>query len=255
MKEKNIKIKRNKKNKTTAIIQARMTSTRLPGKVLMDIEGKPMLWRVINRLRFSKKIDDIILAIPDTKENDILEEFIKKNNIKYFRGSEKDVLSRYYEAAKKNKCNTIARITSDCPLIDPKIVDSVIKKYLNSSADYTSNTLKRTFPRGLDIEVFNFKVLEKAYKEAKQFYQREHVTPYIYENPEKFRLINVKNKSNLCFMRWTVDEKKDLEFVREIYKKIYPKKKIFYMKDIVAILRKYPKLMKINEKVRQKNEK
>ena len=238
-----------------AIIQARMTSTRLPGKVLMDIENKPMLWHVINRLRFSKKLDNIILAIPDKKENDILEQFAKNNCIKYFRGSEKDVLSRYYKTAKKFKVNVIVRITADCPLIDPEIVDRVIQKYSDSNADYTSNTLKKTFPRGLDVEVFNFKILEEAYQKAKEYYQREHVTPYIYKNPKRFRLVNIKSKSNLCYMRWVVDEKKDLEFIREIYKKIYLKKKIFYMKDVITILKEYPKLMKINENVKQKNEK
>ena len=245
----------NKKKKIVAIIQVRMTSTRLPGKVLMDIEGKPMIWHVINRLKFSKELDDVILAISNKRESDILEKFAKNNSIKYFRESEEDVLLRYYKTAKKFKVDVIVRITSDCPLIDPKIIDMVIQKYLNSGTDYASNTLERTFPKGLDVEVLNFNTLEESYQKAKEYYEREHVTPYIYKNPKKFRLINVKNKNNLSYMRWVVDEKKDLEFIREIYKKIYLKKKIFYMKDIAAILGKYPKLMKINEKVKQKNEK
>jgi len=247
-------MKKNKK-KIAAIIQARMTSIRLPGKVLMDIEGKPMLWHVISRLRFSKKLDDIILAIPDKKESDILEKFAREKKIKYFRGSEEDVLSRYYKTAKKFKVDVVVRITADCPLIDPEIVDRIIQKHLDSGTDYTSNAFKRTFPRGLDVEVFNFKILEKTHQEAKGHYQREHVTPYIYENHKRFQLINVKNKINFYYMRWVVDEKKDLEFVREIYKKISLKEKIFYMKDIVAILKKYPELMRINESVKQKNEK
>jgi len=242
--------------KTAAIIQARMTSARLPGKVLMDIEGKPMLWHVVNRLKFSKKLNDIILAVPDTKENDILEKFAEDDKIKYFRGSEDDVLSRYYQTAKKFKSDLIVRITSDCPLIDPKIVDLIIEKHLNSTADYTSNKSnniwKRTFPRGLDTEVFNFRVLEKTYREAKEIYQREHVSPYIYEHPELFYLNNVENNKDLSYMRWCVDETKDLELVREIYNRLYKNNKIFLLKDIVNLLEKFPQLLEINKNVKQK---
>lgn len=243
------------KKKITAIIQARMTSTRLPGKVLMNIEGKPMLWHVINRLRFSKKLDDIILAIPDTKENDILEKFVKDNKLKYFRGSEKDVLSRYYEAAKFFSVDLIVRITSDCPLIDPKIVDLVIEEHLNSTADYSSNSLKKTFPRGLDVEVFNFEILEMVYKEAKEDYQREHVTPYIYEHPEIFEVQNIEAKGKLRRpeLRLTVDTKEDLQLIKEIYKYLYRPKKIFYTEEIIDLLNKHPELIKINIGVRQKN--
>jgi len=237
-----------------AIIQARMTSTRLPGKVLMDIEGKPMIWHVVNRLKFSKKLDDIILAIPDTKESDILEEFAENNNIKYFRGGEEDVLSRYYQTAKKFNVDPIIRITSDCPLIDPKIVDLVIEKHLNSAADYTSNTLKITFPRGLDVEVFNFDVLKRTYKEAKENYQREHVTPYICENPGIFKLQNIEARGKLKRpdLRLTVDTKEDLQLIREIYKRLYRPEKIFYVEEVIDLLNKYPQLIKININIKQK---
>jgi len=247
--------KKKPKFKIGAIIQARMTSTRLPGKVLMDIEGKPMLWHVVNRLKFSEKLDDIILAIPNTKKNNILEKFAKDNKVKYFRGSEEDVLSRYYKTAKKFKCDLIVRITSDCPLIDPQIVDLVIEKHLKLNADYTSNTLKRTFPRGLDVEVFNFKVLKKAQKEAKEDYQREHVTPYIYKNPEIFKIQNIKAERRLRYLeiRLTVDTKKDLRLIREIYKRLYKPKKIFYTEEIINLLNNHKELVRINEKVRQKS--
>ena len=240
------------KKKIAAIIQARMTSTRLPCKVLMDIEGKPMLWHVVNRLKFSEKLDDIILAIPDTKESNVLEQFSKENKLKYFKGSEDDVLSRYYEAAKKFKCDVVVRITSDCPLIDPQVVDLVIEKHLNSGADYTSNVFKRTFPRGLDTEVFNFRTLKKIHKESKEPYQREGVNEYIYENQGMFRLASVECDKDFSYMRWTVDEIKDLEFVREIYKRLYKKEKVFLMDDIVVLLKQYPKLMNINKDVKQK---
>ncbi len=241
--------------KVSAIIQARITSTRLPGKVLMDIEGKPMLWHVINRLKSSKKLDDIILTIPDTKENDILEKFAKDNKVKYFRGNENNVLSRYYETAKKFHCEVIVRLTSDCPLIDPKIVDLVIEKHLNRGVDYTSNVIKKTFPRGLDVEVFNFMVLEKAHKGAKENYQREHVTPYIYEHPEIFKLQNITAKGILKRpeIRLTVDTKEDLRLIKEIYKYFSKPQKIFYAKEIIELLDKYPELKKINAKIKQKD--
>jgi spore coat polysaccharide biosynthesis protein SpsF (cytidylyltransferase family) len=175
-----------------------------------------MLWHVLNRVKFSKKLDDIILAIPDTKENDILERFAKDNSIKYFRGSEKDVLSRYYQAAKRFKCGIVVRVTADNPLIDPQIIDLVIGKYLNLESDYTSNNLKRTFPLGLDVEVFDFRALEKAYKRAKSNRERKHVTLYIYEHPEIFKIQNIiaGRKLRRPDLRLTVDTKEDLELIR-----------------------------------------
>ncbi len=236
-----------------AIIQARTTSTRLPNKVLLEIMAeKPMLWHVVNRLKYSKKIDEIILAIPDTQKNDILEKFAEDNKIKFFRGNEKDVLSRYYEAAKKFKVDIIVRITSDCPLIDPKVVDLVIEKHLNSGADYTSNIFERTFPRGLDTEVFNFRTLEKVHKESKESYQREGVNEYIYENQRIFHLASVECDKDFSCMRWTVDEPKDLELIREIYKRLYKKGKIFLMEDVVNLLKECPKLAEINKDIKQK---
>jgi len=240
--------------KIAAIIQARVTSTRLPNKVLMDIEGKPLLWYVINRLKSSKQLNDIILAIPDTKENDILEKFAGENNLKYFRGNEENVLSRYYGAAKKFGVDIIVRITSDNPLIDPKIVDLTIEKHLNSVADYTSNGLERSFPRGLDTEVFSFEVLEKSFKNAKEDYQREHVTPYIYDHPEVFKLQNVlaEGKLRRPELRWTVDTKEDFELIKKIYKQLYRPGKIFYSGEVIDLLDKEPELIKINVHIKQK---
>ncbi|MBU2540202.1 glycosyltransferase family protein [Patescibacteria group bacterium] len=243
-----------------AIIQARMGSTRLPGKVLMDIMGKPMLWHLINRLKFSKRINEVILAIPDTKENDALEKFAEENKIKYFRGSEEDVLSRYFKAAQKFKCDLIVRMTSDCPLIDPKIADLVIEKHLNYGADFTANflegkrgeTLERTFLHGTELEVFNFSTLENAYQQAKEPYQREHVDPYIFEHPEIFKIAAIKNTEDVSYMRCTVDEMKDLELVREIYKRLYKKGEIFFMEDVVNLLKTHPELMEINKEVKRK---
>lgn len=247
----------NLKIKTAVIIQARMTSTRLPGKVLMEIEGKSMLWHVVERLKFCRTISDIILAIPDSKENNALEGFAKSNDIKYFRGSEEDVLSRYYETAKKFKCDVVARITSDCPVIDPETADLVINEHLNSDYDYTSNTLERTFPRGLDVEVFNFKALERAYKDAKEAHQREHVTPYIYEHPEIFRLQSVRAEGifKRPELRLTVDTKEDMALIKEIYKYLYNPDEIFGAGKIIELFSKKPELAEINADVRQKKNK
>jgi len=238
--------------KVCAIIQARMTSARLPRKILMNIEGKPILWHIMERVKHSKKIDDIILAIPNSKENDVLEQFAKNNKIKYFRGSEQDVLSRYYETAKKFKCDTIVRITSDCPLIDPEIVDKVVGEHLSSKTDYTANVLKRTYPKGLDVEVLTFEALEKSFKEAKKQPYREHVTLYIREHFERFKRASVENKKNLSHFRWTVDEKEDLDFVREVYKRLYKEGKVFLTEESVKLLEKEPQLLEINKKLKRK---
>jgi len=244
----------NRRGKTVAIVQARMRSTRFFGKVLEDIEGKPMLWQVINRLRHSRLLHDIVVATSVNHQDDVIEEFCKTGNICYFRGSENDVLQRYYNAATKFEAELIVRVTSDCPLIDPNVVDRVISSYLENSEnyDYASNTIKRTYPRGLDTEVFPYKILERCYEKATRGYEREHVTAYIYEHPDMFILLNVENNQNLSHLRWTVDEELDLRFVREIYKRLN-KRNSFFMEDILRVLEKEPSLSEINKGVEQKS--
>jgi len=244
--------KQDKKFKIVAVVQARMRSTRLPEKVMRNITGKPMLGHVIERLRKVQLIDEIVIAVA-IKDKPILE-LAQEYGVKCFAGSEEDVLDRYYQAAERYQANVIVRITSDCPLIDPEVVDKVIAFYLKNRGikDYVSNFLKRSYPRGLDIEVFSFEVLKRTWQEADKPYHREHVTPYIYEHPEIFRLANVENNEDLSYMRWTADEEKDLEFVREIYKKLYKNGKIFLTKDILALLKKEPQLLDINKEVKQK---
>ncbi|MFH1749969.1 MAG: glycosyltransferase family protein [bacterium] len=241
--------------KTVVIIQARMTSMRLSGKVLKNISGKPLLWHVIQRVKLSKHIDNVILAIPDTKENDILEKFSKDNNIKYFRGNEEDVLFRYYETAKKYGAELIVRITSDCPLIDPKIIDKVIQIHKQKKVDYTSIGIKRTFPRGVDVEVFDFETLNKAHQKASKKEEREHVTLYIYTHPKIFKIQNIKAEKHLHHpeLRICVDTKEDLELVQKIYKYLYKNQKIFYTEDVVNLLvNQHPELQKINQNIKQK---
>lgn len=238
-----------------AIIQARMTSTRLPKKVLKEINGKPMLDYVINQTLSSQFIKNIIIATTLEKEDLKIVDYCKRNNLKYFQGSKTDLLDRYYKCAKKFKCNTIVRITSDCPLIDPKVIDKVIKKFLNNSYDYVSNNIEKidgkwenatcNFPQGMTVEISSFKVLEKAWKESKKHSEREHVFPYIQFNPKLFKISNVKMRKDISNIRCTVDKINDLKFVRKIFEKI-GNDKIITIKDIVKIIEKNPKLILIN---------
>jgi len=240
--------------KVVAIIQARVGSSRLPGKVLKDVCGKPMLWHMLNRLGFSKQISDIVLAIPNSKPNNRLEEFAKEFSIRCFRGSEEDVLARYYDAATEFGANVVVRLTSDCPLIDPRITDLVIAEHLASEVDYTSGGNKGGFPRGLDTEVFNFDALKRAYEEAKQDYEREHVTPYIYLHPEIFKLKSVEATEKLRrpALRLTVDTEEDLKLIRGIFTRLYRDDQIFYAEDVINLLDKHPELVAINAHIRQK---
>ena len=240
--------------KIVAIIQARMGSTRLPGKVMKEILGKPVILWDMDRVSYSKLIDEIVVAIPYRKENDVIVDTIKEYNDKIIitRGSEDDVLDRYYQAAVKTNADVVVRVTSDCPLIDPIVIDNVIEHFLDNNCDYCSNSLTRTYPRGLDTEVFSFKALEKAWNKAKKDYEREHVTPYIIENPDKFKLFNVANDIDLSHLRWTLDTKEDIEFINAVYKRIYPKKQLFLMDDVLELMDKEPELIDINRYIEQK---
>ena len=232
--------------KITTIIQARMGSSRLPKKVLSDIEGQSMLWHLVNRLKNSKFSPEIIIATTISDSDKEILKLAKDLGVKSNAGSIDDVLDRFYQTALKYKPDIIVRITADCPLMDPLIFDRVIQFFLDGDYDYATNTLPPTFPDGLDVEVFTFEILKKTWKEAKLASEREHVTPYIRKHPELFKLGNIVNIPDLKEMRWTVDEKEDLEFVRCIYKNLYPKKKIFLMDDILKLLKIQPELMKIN---------
>lgn len=240
--------------KVVAIIQARMGSTRLPGKVMKDLFGKTVLAHVIERVKQSKEIDEIVIATTTLEKDDAIVKEAKKCGVKYFRGSEEDVLSRYYYAAKENNADIVVRITSDCPLIDPIIIDSIVKFYKENDYDIVTNAgidlSQRTFPRGLDTEVFSFKVLEKAFNNAKENYQREHVTPYIYENSNK--IYYYKKDIDYSKYRWTLDTEEDFQLIKSIYQYLYKGKHDFYLDDILELFNKYPVLVKINAHVEQK---
>ena len=233
--------------KIVSIIQARMGSTRLLGKVMRDIVGKPMLWHVINRVKHAKRLNDIVIATTTLNEDKQILELASEMGVRSYAGSEDDVLDRYYQAAIIHKADVIVRITADCPLIDPNVIDRAIEFYLNHDFDYVCTGIEPTYPDGLDTEVFSFNALERAWKEATLASEGEHVTPYIKKNPQIFSIKNLENDKDLSYMRWTVDEERDLEFVREIYKRLYVNGRIFYMEDILNLLKKRPELMDINK--------
>lgn len=240
--------------KVGAVVQARMGSTRLPGKVMLDICGKPIIYHVIERLKQCKNVDEIIIATTILKQDEIIVEEASKNNVKFFRGSEEDVLSRYYHAARENSLDVIVRVTSDCPLIDPLIIDKVVDCFTTNECDMATNVSidlsMRTFPRGLDVEVFSFESLEYAFKNANKKYQREHVTPYFYENSN--RIIYYKNDADLSEYRWTLDTDDDLKLISFIYKYLYRGKHNFYFRDVLKLLEEHQEMKNINAHVEQK---
>ncbi|RDY23314.1 acylneuraminate cytidylyltransferase [Romboutsia maritimum] len=240
--------------KVVAIIQARVGSTRLPRKVLKNIKGKTILAHVVERVKQSKYIDEIVIATSDLDKDDDIVKEVNKIGVLYFRGNELDVLSRYYGAAKSRRADVIVRITSDCPLIDPNIIDNLVKYYLENSYDIVTNAVadlsKRTYPRGLDTEVFSFKMLRLANENANKTYQREHVTPYIYEHAEN--IYYYLNKFDYSKYRWTVDTKEDYILIKKIYEHFYKGKHDFYLDEVVKFMEKNPKLYYINKDIEQK---
>ncbi|AKN33923.1 acylneuraminate cytidylyltransferase [Clostridium carboxidivorans P7] len=238
------------------IMQARTGSTRLPGKVLRKICGKTVLEHDINRLKKSNTINIIVVATTTLDQDDIIVEIAREASVTCFRGSQDDVLSRYYYAAKENKADVVIRVTSDCPLIDPQIIDSMVRKFIElrnkENIDYLSNKIKMTYPRGLDVEIFTFEALERCFNEGCKPYEREHVTPYIYLNPDKFSFVNYENNNDYSRYRWTLDTEEDLKLIEIIYNNLYNEKSFFYFEDILKFVLDNPEISKINEDVRQK---
>lgn len=234
-----------------AIVQARMGSTRLPGKVLKEVLSRPLLSYQIERMKQINLIDEIIIATTPN-QNEAIIKLCNNEKINYFVGSESDVLERYYHAAKKYKADIVVRMTSDCPLIDPQIVDQILLMYRNGKYDYVSNTIQRTFPRGMDAEVFSFESLERAYNEAQLEYEREHVTPYLYLNKDKFEIGQFIQPDDTNEIRLTVDTPEDFELIKRIFEAIYPMNPNFKLKDILKILAENPGWFEINKEIVQK---
>ena len=233
-----------------------MTSSRLPGKVLKDIAGRPMLRHVVDRARKAKTIDSVVVATTTNAADDAIASYCQANAIDVYRGSEHDVLDRYYQAAVIFKADVIVRITADCPVLDPELVDRVVEAFLSADVDFAANRLpppfKRTYPIGLDVEVCTFKALNKAWQEATEKHEREHVMPYFYEVPDRFNIIRVENDEDYGDLRWTVDTDKDLELIRKIFA-AFNDRQDFGFKEILNLFDKHPEYILINQQVDAKN--
>ncbi len=237
--------------KIVCIVQARMSSSRLPEKMMKPLAGKPNLEQVFRQLSFSKKINEYILATSVDLTDDILFQWAKGFNIKCFRGSLDDVLDRFYQAAKNSKADILIRVTGDCPLIDPKIIDNVIDLHLINKFDYTSNVDPPTFPDGYDVEVFNFESLEKAWKNANLNSEREHVTPYIRNHKEIFNIGNYESDKNLEHIRLTLDNEEDYELISLIYEKLYDEKSYISLDKLLNFLSENSKVLDVNKHIQR----
>jgi len=237
--------------RTIAFIQARMSSTRLPGKVLADLSGQPMLARVVARTERARLLDGVVVVTTASPADDIIAEACVQHHWQFFRGNENDVLDRYYHAARHCEAEIVVRVTGDCPLIDPEIIDRVVVVFQETMPDYASNTLRRTYPRGLDVEAMKLTSLARAWREASEPWHRAHVTPYIHQNPKLFSLVSVTDEADHSGYRWTVDTQQDLEFVRAIYTHLRGDD-TFSWRDVLRLLDEEPKLANMNRGVLQK---
>lgn len=243
--------------RAVAIIQARMNSTRLPGKVMKNLCGHSVLSHVVERVKKCSLLDDTIVATTISATDDEIESECQKLNVHCFRGSESNVLGRYYLAAKEYKAQVIIRVTADCPLFDPMLLHEMLK-YFNLqvskklSIDYYSNCLERSYPRGLDAEIFTYQALEKAFLNAEQAHEKEHVTPYVYEHPEVFALHSKINALDLSFYRWTLDTEEDWRLIKEIYNTLYVNGELFTTEEVFNLMKSRPELPLLNVYINQK---
>ena len=229
-----------------------MGSTRLPGKVLLDLGGDTVLARVVRRVRRSELIEEVVIATTKDSRDDVIAAECRRLGVECFRGEELDVLDRYYRTAQAAGADAVVRITSDCPLIDPEVMDQTIQVFLDERADYASNVNPRRFPRGLDTEVFTSAALERAWREAREPYQREHVTPYFYDHREIFRIASNIGKDDYSEHRWTLDTPEDLNLIRAIYAS-FANAQAFGWRDVLALVESRPELRELNSQVVQKS--
>lgn len=242
--------------KIGAIIQARTSSSRLPRKVLKPLPFDSdvcVLQQVIRRVSKSKLIDEVIVATSNHKEDEEIVDVAKKENKQYYCGSLSNVLERYYNAANQNNLEVIVRITSDCPCMDSNVIDAIVQNHLDVGADYTSNSLKESFPRGIDVEVINFDVLKRAYFEASHDYEKEHVTPFIYKSyPDEFKINNYVGNEDNSNIRITLDTLQDYALLCCVYDNLYEENNFFTLDDILELFDKKPWIKSINEDIIQK---
>lgn len=241
--------------RTVIIVQARMTSTRLPGKVLKPVLGKPLLEYQIERLRRVQRADAVVIATTTNATDEPIVALCDRLSVPSVRGSEADVLARYHQAAIAHQADVVVRVTSDCPLIDPAVIDQTLQFFQAQAEpwDYVSNSLTRTYPRGMDTEVFSANALHIAFEEATAPPDREHVTPFLYHRGDRFRLGSVTNPEDHSHHRWTVDTPEDFELIRRILEALYPSKPQFTLADALALLADHPDWSQINAHIEQKN--
>ena len=226
-----------------------MDSTRLPGKALADIEGQPLLAHVIGRTKAARTVDSVVVATTTEPVDKAIELLALREGVAAYRGQVDDVLHRFYQAAGQISADLIVRITGDDPFKDPDVIDRIILHALDHpEVDYASNTLEATFPEGLDTEVFSFRALETAWREARLPSEREHVTPYLWKNPGRFRMASIRHSEDLSHLRWTIDYTEDLDFARAVYSRLSPSR-IFRMDDILALLAQEPNLLQLCPRV------
>ena len=239
-----------------AIIQARMGSSRLPGKVLLDLAGRPVLWHAVSRVRKARQVDQVLVATTDQLSDEPIRRFCAEQQVQCFGGSEQDVLDRFVQAARfagATESDAIVRITADCPLVDPDVIDQVVAAYQQAGADYASNINPPTFPDGLDVEVFCFSALLTAWREAKLVSEREHVTPYLRNHPEKFSAHNVTHGTDLSALRWTLDEPADYALLQRLVAELDRNQPEFHLADVLQVLAVHPEWQELNRDF-QRNE-
>ena len=243
--------------RVVAVVQARMGSTRLPGKVLLDIAGRPMLTRVMQRLELASRLDARVVATSHLPQDDPIAELCQREGLRCFRGEPHDLLDRYYRAALEQQAGVVARVTADCPLIDPGLVDQTVQAFQQADppVDFAANRLprRRTYPIGLDTEVCSMAALEQAWRQAAEPHQREHVMPFFYENPDRFRSLLLDHEEDLGDLRWTVDTPEDLSFVREVYRRMAPRTEFGWL-EVLNLIRQDPDLAAINAHVEHRTE-
>lgn len=237
--------------KVLGILQARVGSSRLPGKVLMPILGTPMLRHQIDRVRRARSMDAFLVATSTDPDDDAIAALCAEADVDCFRGSLDDVLDRFYRAALPFQPQHVVRMTGDCPLIDPDVIDRLVAFYLAGDFDHAGNAVVPTFPDGLDAEVLRFAILEHAWRHASLPSQREHVTLFVHRSPDRFRVGSYQNDIDLSHLRWTVDEPEDFELIRRIYEALYPHNPAFTTADVLALLSRQPDLVDLNRGIRR----
>lgn len=238
-------------SRTVAVLQARMGSQRLPGKVLRDLAGEPMMARVVARARRARELDEVVVATTTLSSDEPVAALAGQRGWPLYRGSPEDLTDRYYQAARAHGAETIVRITCDCPFIEPAVVDATVRLFRESGADYATNGMApRTFPRGLDVEVFSFDSLERAWREDHNPAWREHATPYLYRHPELFKLVGLTHSQDLSSLRWTVDTPEDFAFAETVYRALGHDR--FSWMDVLALLEQNPSWSDINRGIAQK---